>query len=255
MAKKVTVLNSFNQVNGFPSPEFRKEDFQDSIWNKGYSVIHEKTVICPCRSKNSEHLSSCQNCQGSGWVVIDAQQTKMLLTSINSNTKYKAWSEQNIGTVSISADTREKLAYMDKITVLDSLATFTQLLFLKQYNGNIYSFTIYKPVQIEYMFLFDSDSTPLVKLYEGTNYEILDNKIVFKNIVWSDNLRISVRYKHHLVYGIIDLPHDVRNSYIINNNGMQESIDMPVQAIGRRFHYLVDASNYSGDNLIDNSTL
>jgi alkyl hydroperoxide reductase subunit AhpC len=70
-----------------------------------------------------------------------------------------------------------------------------------------------------------------------------------------EDLQISVKYEHNIVYGIVDLPHDVRNSYIIDNNGRDQSIIMPVQAIGRRFHYLIDSQNYEGDNLYDNSLI
>jgi hypothetical protein len=46
MAKTVVDLQKPNIV-GFPSPEFIKSDFDDSVWNKGYAVIHEKMIKCP----------------------------------------------------------------------------------------------------------------------------------------------------------------------------------------------------------------
>lgn len=256
MGQKVVIIESQPNINPmFPSPDFNKDDFNDSIWNKGLKVLHEKTVKCPCKTKGVDaHLSSCANCQGTGWVVIDGVQTKMLMTSINASTKYRAWSEENIGTVSISADVRDKFAFMDKVTLLDSRAIISELLYPIVFNGVIFSYTIYNILAIKELFLFVSDTLPLKRLFQGVDYSLDRNKIILDSqYIGLVDPQMSVRYEYNLVFGIIDIPHDIRNSYVIDENGRNTSIELPVQAIGRRFHYLIDGLNYAGDNLIDNS--
>ena len=240
----------------YPSPDFIKSDFEDVIWNKGLNVLHERTIKCPCKSKSSASLSSCANCQGTGWVVIDGTSTKMIMSSINSSTKYRTWTEENIGTVSVSGMIRDKFSFMDKITLIDSRAIISELLYPTLFNGILFAYTVYNILNVKELFLFVSDVLPLKRLVANVDYSIDRNKVKldsqYNNII---DPKISVRYEYNLVFGVIDTPHDIRNSTIIDNNGRQQSIELPVQAIARRFHYLIDGLNYAGDNLIDNSLL
>ena len=100
-----------------PNVAFRGNDFNALVHLKGYDVIIESAVKCPCKSKNNDHLVTCQNCGGTGWVMINSVQDRAVLTSINVNTDYKEWSELNIGTVQVTVMNRSYLSYMDRITV------------------------------------------------------------------------------------------------------------------------------------------
>lgn len=64
---------------------------------------------------------------------------------------------------------------------------------------------------------------------------------------------ISVRYKHKLQYSVLDVPHANRNSYKKNNLGREELQKLPVHAIARLTHYVVDSQNFAGDKIFDNS--
>lgn len=255
--ERVVIRKSAPNIPPPVSPEFIKGDFDDTIYSKGLAVVHEKTVKCPCKSKGvPSSLTTCQNCQGTGWFVVDATETKMLMSSINSNTKYKTWGEENMGTVSITAMVRDKVSFMDKIRLIDSEAIISELLYPYSFNGNNFAYTIYDPINIINCFMFVSTGEKLRKLIQGTHYTIERNKLILNpSNTFPTNPQISIRYTHNLVFGILDTPHDIRNSYATNSDGKNESILLPVSAIGRRFHYLIDAQNYTGDNLIDNSNL
>lgn len=252
---KVIIRKSAPTTIQSVAPEFIKSDFEEAIWSKGLSVVHEKTIKCPCKSKESSgNLTTCQNCQGTGWVVIDATSTKMLMSSINSNTKYKSWGEENMGTVSITAMDRDKVSFMDKITLVDSEAIMSELIYPFELDTNRFAYTIYNPISIINIFMFVSSNSKLMKLLPDTHYTIDKNKIILNpNYSFPTLTQISVRYTHNLVFGIVDTPHDIRNSYVTNSTGKEESVILPVSAIGRRFHYLIDAQNFNGDNIFDNS--
>jgi len=129
----ITVTPTPSQVANQGRADFVKSKFDDLIYQKGYDVVHEKALRCPCVSKNANQQSNCKNCGGSSWIFFNPTQTKMVIHSMNLNTKYKEWSQENIGTASISSLAETETSFMDRITVIDGEAIFSEVLFLKQY--------------------------------------------------------------------------------------------------------------------------
>jgi hypothetical protein len=237
-----------------PDVQFQPDDFSALIYQKGLDLVIEKATSCPCRSKeNGSPQSNCQNCCGTGWVLYNPNQTRMVLQAMNLNTKYKEWSKENIGTMMVSSMATDVLGFMDRLTVKDSESVFSQVLFPYVYSGVLFAFTIYDIIGIEEIFLFQDVSSPLIKL-NSTQYSFEGNKIVLDNeFVSVENLTISVRYKHFIQYHIIDLVKEVRNSKGLDDRGYETTIQMPFHAIARRSHYILDRANYENNNGIDNS--
>ena len=73
------------------------------------------------------------------------------------------------------------------------------------------------------------------------------------NTITNFNDTITVLYSHQIQYHVIDIPHDVRNSYVINNDGQEEQITLPINAYARKAHNVVEVANRDGTGLIDNS--
>lgn len=252
MIKTVKIQPAPNLV-GKGNASFNKEDYSALVWNKGYVSTIENAVKCPCKTKNNDHLSTCQNCLGTGWIFINKIQDMILFNSINSNTEFKNWSAEMIGTISITTESRSFLSYMDKITILDSRVMQSQILYPISFGTNYFAYTIYDIDDIVEIFKFVSPSSKLQKLELGIDYTFERNKILFTSIPTEDYV-VSVRYYHKLVYGVIDIPHVIRNSYRKNKpTGRNELQILPVNAIGRLWHYIVDAQNFTGDNIFDNS--
>ena len=68
---------------GQPSVSFRNDDFAALIDSKGYTIIIEKAVRCPCEREMGQALVSCQNCYGSGYIFINPLKTKAIASGIN----------------------------------------------------------------------------------------------------------------------------------------------------------------------------
>jgi hypothetical protein len=238
---------------GQPVVNFELNDFESAVWNKGYEVIHEQMIKCPCKQNLNEgnFLSDCSNCQGSGYVYLNPSRTRMILHSMNYNTKYKEWSEEKIGTVSVTSMQRDRLSFMDRITVVDSSAVQSELLILKLYGSTKFLYTIYDITSIIDIFTFSDSVSPLRKLNEGVDFVYERNKVI---ILTNDAIGkvFSVRYNHNSQYHIVDLVHDVRNSPKFDSNKLNVEI-FPVNAIARRSHYILSALNFEGNNIIDNS--
>ena len=251
MAKQIQIFDPVSNV-GKPSASFSKEHFNSLIWEKGYDCIIESAVKCPCKTKDNDHLSTCKNCLGVGWVFINPQADRVVLSSINSETEYKEWSEEKLGTVNVTAAKRSFLSYMDKIIVMDSSVMQSQVLYPKEFNGQIFAYTIYDIDSVIEILKFETPESPLIKLELDIDYTIDRNKILFTNLHIIP-FTITVRYYHKLQYYVIDIPHVIRNSYRKDNQGRLDLQLLPVNAVARLSHYVLDSFNFEGSNIIDNS--
>lgn len=253
--EKTVITQKAPNLIGQPSVEFDKSSYEALIYNKGYEVIWEAACKCPCKTESAQgHLSNCQNCGSSGWVYINPVLTKMLLTSLNAQRKYSVWSVELAGTVNVTARDVNQLADMDRIIVQDSETIYSQTLYPKVYNNQLFAYTIYDILSVLEIFLFVSSSQKLTKLVVDTDFTFERNKILlndkYKNYT---KLTISVRYKHRIQYHVIDLPHEARNSRVTGDDGIEFSEKFPISAIARRSHFVLDAENFRGNLLFDNS--
>jgi hypothetical protein len=245
-----------------PDPVFNKSLFEAAIWNKCYSVVMEKAIKCPCSTNQNQPLSDCRNCGGIGWFFINPIQTQALITNLNENTQYKNWSVELLGTISVSLRDSERIGNMDRITIVnnnltDNKAYFSELITLRGDQFDEFVFLAYRPIDIIGIWLFESSTTKLHKLdvdeYEisSTNPYVIDFDFDFSTIS-NFNGTISVLYTHEVQYHIMDIPHLIRNSYKINNNGQDEQIVLPVNAIARRSHLIESIANRNGQGILDN---
>lgn len=261
MTKVITQATPPNLI-GQPSVEFRKNDFDAAIWNKGYDVLIEKAVKCPCSTKDNEAWSSCNNCLGMGWIFIDPVQTKALMFNINKDTKYKNWSLELLGTIGLTVRSAEKPSYMDRITVIDSgsisnYSYFSEILEIRDLEGDPYVFCSYEPSSIEYLYAFEDYNKVLIKLTSDDYSVSTDNSYVINlsydfSSISNFNGVISVRYKHKLQYHVLDIPHDIRASYKTNSDGKEEQVQLPLNAIARKAHNVFEMKEKDGSGFLTN---
>lgn len=255
--KKIVIQSAPNEVNS-NAQGFFQDKFEQLIWEKGYRVIREKSVQCPCKSVRVNQLSNCKNCGGLGWVFINPEEIRVVLRNQNENTSYKSWSQENIGNVSISTINSVQLCQMDKLTVLDTLATFGEVRHFRKSDNNIlFVYCSYQICDVDYISLFVDESTKLTRLVKDIDYTFEGNKLFLTNKYvagWVDDntYSVTIRYMHQPSYYVTDLPRQVaqsRKSY----SGKEELVDLPISAIGRRSHFVLDMETIANDRLIDNS--
>lgn len=262
MTKSITQQSSPNLI-GQASPEFRNNDFEAAIWQKGYDVVVEQAFMCPCATDGSSPKTDCQNCLGVGWVFINPIQTKAILHSINTDTKFKSWTKELIGTYSVTLMYKDGISYMNRVTLLNNAlienkSTYSDIVKVRDIDGNPFVFLAYKSIDILGVYAFNGSSRALIKI-PSTEYSISETNDYVLNITYelndilNFNGELSVLYKHELQYHIIDIPHDIRNSYINNSDGQSEQINLPINAYARKAHNVVEVANRDGTGIIDNS--
>jgi hypothetical protein len=184
MAVKTVVSDNTNSIITTPQAILDKTPFEDIIDSKGYSVYVEHMVECPCCDmQDSMPLPSCLNCGGAGRIWIDKTKTNMKCTSMGFNQKYQTWDTMNMGMVSLSYKAKDKLGYMDKVTLIDVETWFTQRVQLKK-NRNLeelFGFLIYPPILVYDCYLFVSDEQPLKPVLLNEDFTLRDKKIILNS--------------------------------------------------------------------------
>lgn len=251
MEKKI-IKTDVNYI-GIPRVDFISPDFDALVDNKGYDVVWERAIPCPCSHRQSPH-STCKNCQGTGWTFINPTQIKAVAQSINKDTKYKEWSMELLGTISLTVKSMYHLNYMDKIVLIGAESPQSENLLVKRYKTDYYVNTIYKINSVFEIFKFVSENEPLSRLKEGEDFLYKGNKILF-NTEMREGDSISVTYMHNPQYHVLDLNHDIRQTIVLDNLSREKDLLMPISAIARRAHNVLDSLNFEGDNLFDNSYL
>lgn len=252
MPQKKIIKTQVNYV-GIPRVDFISPDFDALVDNKGYDVIWERAIPCPCSKRQQPH-STCKNCQGVGWVFINPTQIKAVGQSINKDTQYKDWSMELLGTISLTVKSMYHLNFMDRITLLGAEVPQSENLLVKDYDGQAYANTIYSINSVIDIFEFTFEDEPLKLLIQGEDYTFEGNKVLFLKDL-SEGTSVSISYMHNVQYNVLDLPHDIRQTIIMDNMSREQILKLPISAIARRSHNVLDAPNFNGDNIFDNSYL
>jgi hypothetical protein len=245
----------FNSISSIPS-DFTPSDFEAAIRDQGYNVIFERRISCPCQTERADNLTNCLNCGGSGYLWINPISTKMVLSGKNLDKNYVDIGQQDLGKVMISAFSKDKLSFFDKITLLDGEAEHSETVYAKKNSENdrFIIFTHYDIDTVFYIARFVSPTEKLVRLIEDQDYIYSNNSIILSESFnsFSEPLSITIRYIHSPVYYVVDMARDVMNVKVEGANG-RVSMKMPVLGIGQRSHLIKDIENISGDRLFDNS--
>ena len=241
------------------TPGFIQNEFDRLIWEKGYRVIHEKALQCPCKSNRTNQQSNCMNCGGTGWVFINPSETRMILRNMNENTQYKAWSEENLGNVNISTFNVTRLVRMDRITLIEEVADFNEVRHFRMNDDKtiLFAYCSYHIKEVDYVGLFVKEDQTFKRLTLNDDYTFDGNKIFLTskyNAGYEDDntYSVTIRYHHQPQFHVLDINRQVmmsRKSY----DGVEETPQMPLSAIGRRAHFVLDTENIAHTRLLDNS--
>lgn len=252
---------------GVPKVSMNKKLFDGTIYNQGYKLYRDRAIKCPCKSKGIlNHLATCKNCGSTGWVFINRTEIAGIVYSMSWENSYKEWSEENLGNVYITVRDEDKLSFMDRVTIVDAETIHKQVIYPFEFKSKVIAFTTYSIKRIEDAFIFVEDDKPLRRLIEGTDFTIGSGNIQESCNGLSDNIitfsaeilqmlraqkpvHISIDYVHPPQYHITHLMRDAMVSVQFDN----QAVRMPINAVGRRSHYVLDAENYIGDRLFDNS--
>lgn len=240
-----------------PRADLEQSEFDTLIFQKGRPVLFEKALQCPCKSPSTNQQTNCKNCGGSGWLFVNAEETRMIVQAVAISNDIKAWSEEARGTVNISCRSFERLTYMDRISLLDSQAIYNEVVFLKKSASDptkYFSFLAYNVTDLIYIGLFKSINDKLVQIQKNQftferNIIKIDASVI--EALTENKFSITVKYIHPPTFHIIEMRRETMESIILTG-GTEKNQRFPVAAVGRRTHYILDVENLIGNRLLNN---
>ena len=152
---------------------------------------------------------------------------------------------------------------MDRITLTDHEAYHSETMYLREgYGGELYVRTNYDIKSVDYISLFVGTNSKLQVLKRDVDFTFSENEDHIKFIgdnfstlangsVLDRAISVSIRYAFFPSYTLLDFPRDVIHHHSGKKATMSEI--MPIHAIGRRSHYVLDRENIAGTALLDNS--
>lgn len=243
--------------------QFDKSELDGALVNRGYSTTFEKSFLCPCKGKSVDHRNTCRNCGGVGYVFVNPTKTRMIITGIHADGKFNQsqfmeWGMIDAGVVTVTALNNDKLSFMDRITLNDATTEHNQVMFpsLTDDETQLFSYTKYDILSIQFIGLFVDVDTPIKKLDQGIDYTWRDNVILFDTQYKDlDEPTVTIRYTHRPMFHIIDILRESMTSKTGSIQTGQQNLLLPIKAIAKRAHLVKDVENYDGDRLLDNSWL
>ncbi len=245
-----------DSVEGINYADFVPKEFSNLIKSQGYNVVYEEALSCPCKSDDSGFLNTCRNCGGSGYVFVNPQPVKMILTGVSSSHAYDETARIGIGQMYATPVMPLRLCPMDRITTMDGKSEHKEVVFPSKdvTTGNFFALLHYPVATGLYVGLFDGADRCLRRLHEGVDY-IFENKTLHFTSRHSalERPSVTVRYAHWPQYHVWDILNDIRSVKTQGLNGARQNNFMPVRAVVKRTHLILDKENFYGNKVVDNS--
>lgn len=269
MSKKSILTNHPVVAQTPPSTDLPRvgwdiKKFDGLIWNNGYHAYVEKALRCPCVDKsNGQALSTCQNCLGRGWFFVDKRETRIISQGMNNIRRNSDIGEVNRGVARITTRAIDRLAFMDRIMLLDLEAYYSEIIRPIVWKSELIAYPVYEPIEVTNIYMYVGDSTKLEPIPEEL-YRISGNKIVFDESLIelvevtdmnqkNPDISVSIRYSYHPVYHVIDSNRELMRVRE-RGCGFSDDIlkDMPINVLARKAHFIFDAQTF-GKELFDNT--
>jgi hypothetical protein len=236
-----------------PRADFSESRYGALIAQHGVDVQVEEALQCACKTKSNNNLNTCQNCGGTGWIFVNPRQTRMVAQGMGISKDYTPWSEESKGMIRFSALPEEELCFMDRITRLNAISHFNEVLEFKEKGSTIFAYTAYNLKKIKCLGFYTGDTTIYRWLKQDIDYTFSKNKIILLDgieLPETERVTATIRYSHAPVFHVEELTREsVENFYW---DGKEKIQYLPSSGVARRAHFIKDMENLSNNRMLNN---
>lgn len=213
-----------NQTRG----DFRRVEFDRLVHQLGYRASWQKAVYCPCvNNPDTEQPDvACTLCAGRGFVMGEAREIKVSLTRFGKNVSiFERFGEWALGTVYMTVLPEHKLAFRDRVTMLDSEIVFQEVV---SGAGTALQKARYPIVGIEVL-------RSLTVIYE---YEADFKLTAAGEVSWiipppPVGTRLSLRYRIRPPFVVLDHLNAFRDTRVMAKSTTDAHQEMPIQVLAK----------------------
>lgn len=208
--------------------DFRVEDFERLIQQKGYKVKWEQAMYCTCYYDaeidqfTGQPNYNCPHCKGEGFTYLDPLEIRVVATGISNGVDQTHIGLNELGTAYITPPTNTIIGIRDRFTFVDFTIRYSQII---QLSGNKVDKLKYAPTNLL-----------AVRTPDGNIFKPgVDCKLTPEGVEWisSPGLEgqvVSVLYQGLPRYIALGPIHELRGTYLMSKNkGMETFARMPQQ--------------------------
>lgn len=213
-------------LKNFGRIDIKPDEFDRAIYQKGARAIWEKSMLCSCLDEHSGQANfGCPSCHGKTFVYFDANEIRAVVSGLGGDNQNIPIGLIDVGTAYLTTRSTDPVNFRDRITFPDMLTAYSQVL---KYEG--------EPVEMKYtakeivsIRVLNTEIPP-----ESYSLSVNGEKIEFlpDTLVYGD--RFSVLLKINPVYIVIDMPHDLRGTFVAFGKPEEEWVNLPKQLIIKR---------------------
>lgn len=220
--------DNLHTLKNFGRIDFKPEEFDRAVFQRGARAIWEKSMLCSCIDVHSGQPDfGCTVCFGKGFVYFDPTEIRAIAQGIGGDNQNIPIGLIDVGTSYLTVRSMDRVNFRDRITFPDMVTTYSQVL---TYSGDG------EPVELKYT----AKELLAVRVLEyelpPETYSLSDGgrSITFSTGVMNYGDRFSVLLRISPVYIVIDMPHDLRGSFIKFGRPDEEWVELPKQLIIKR---------------------
>lgn len=213
-----------------PRADLRPEIFDNAVNQKGYRVIWEQALFCPCITPESgQPAYECPACYGKGYMYIRPQQIRALVTSINGRKDQHRIGLDEVGGAYLTPPSSHNVGFRDRFTFIDFTAKFSQIV-TRGLPGEVDKLR-YNCLKVIALFTVEKE------YHYGVDFKLTEDNM---SIEWLGNApetdeRYSILYDMRPVYIAMNPIHELRGTYTnLKAHGMEKFQQLPKQFQIRR---------------------
>lgn len=217
-----------------PRADLRPEAFDSIIAQKGYRMIWEQAIFCPCLDEMSRQPDyNCKACYGKGYRYILPVNMRGVVTSINARKDQHRTGLDEVGGAYLTSSSEYNVGFRDRFTFVDFTTKFSEVFKKGEYG---------KLDKLRYNCLSPIASfSNSQELKLGRDYTITEDgqSVEWLNDSVEDGEHVSILYNIRPVYIAINPIHDIRGTYTRHKaKNMEKFVALPKQFQIRREDFI-----------------
>lgn len=217
-------------LQNFGRVDFKDEEFERAIHQRGARIIWEKSMFCSCINEHSgQPAFDCIGCNGKGYVYFGAEQIRGVVSGLTGDKSQIPIGLMDVGSCLLTAKASDKIGFRDRLTFDDFRVPYSQVL--------TYDSTDSDGVKLKY----ECEEIISVRVLNveipATDYTLSEDKQHLTFIgesPFQDGERFAVLCRIKPVYIVIDIPHELRGTFVKFMKPDETWIELPKQYMLKR---------------------
>lgn len=221
-------------IGSGPRADFKPEYFDSAIATKGYKMLWESAMVCPCQDPISGQPDvACKHCFGLGYFYYTKEHTRAIVTSINGRKDQTPIGIRDAGTAYLTPVSVVNMGFRDRVTFTDFRAMFGETLLRTEQGDGLR----YRCLEVSAM-MWEG------KMYNHTvDFNIIRGELqdyvewITQDIPLGE--RYSIQYQTHPSYVCMGPMHEIRGTYTMyHGQGEEVFVALPKQFLIKREDFL-----------------